>query len=101
MNFERIKSQPGTSLVVFYSLTCGPCKAMKPAITELCEQYGVTRYEVNIASDMDAVRALGIRGVPTLVKVEDGASKVLSTGGLSVAQIRKVLEDNGLVTPTN
>jgi thiol-disulfide isomerase/thioredoxin len=98
MTFDEIKKQPGQSLVVFYSLTCGPCKAMKPMLHELCAEAGVTIHEVNIASDMDAVRALGIRGVPSLVRVRNGDAQLLSTGGMTAPQTREILAAAGLLT---
>ena len=58
---------------------------------------GVALHQVNIASDMDAVRALGIRGVPSLVKVADGVPTLLSTGGMGPAQTRDVLTGAGLL----
>lgn len=97
MTFDEIKAVPGQSLVIFYSLTCGPCKAMKPMLAELCAEAGVKLHEVNIAADMDAVRALGIRGVPSLVKVADGQASLLSTGGLTAPQTRQVLTTAGLL----
>lgn len=97
MTFDEIKKLPGQSLVMFYSLTCGPCKAMKPALTETCAEAGIALHQVNIASDIDAVRALGIRGVPSLVKVDDGVPALLSTGGLSAPHIRVLLVGAGLL----
>jgi thioredoxin-like negative regulator of GroEL len=97
MTFDEIKKLPGQSLVMFYSLTCGPCKAMKPMLIETCAEAGLALHQVNIASDMDAVRALGIRGVPSLVKVADGVPTLLSTGGLSTPQTRELLVGAGLL----
>lgn len=97
MTFDEIKKQPGQSLVIFYSLTCGPCKAMKPMLHELCAEGGVQLHEVNIASDMGAVRALGIRGVPSLVRVRDGEPTLLATGGMTAPQTREILTAAGLL----
>lgn len=97
MTFDEIKAQPGQSLVLFYSLTCGPCKSMKPMLTELCAESGVTLHQVNIASEMPAVRELGIRAVPTLVRVRAGQAEVTATGALTATAAHDMLAAAGLL----
>lgn len=102
MTLSELKSQPGTSLIVYYSQTCGPCRLMKPMIRSIMEESGVAGalHEVDIAIDMDAVKSLGIRAVPALVRVQDGDAFVLHVGAMTEPQTRSVLTTGGVIDPT-
>lgn len=97
MTFDEIK-QSGTSVVLFYGAACAPCARLKPVMKDMAIQLGFTLHEINVASEMDAVRALGIRGVPTIVAVKDGAAEVLFTGEQSRPNITRMLHSAGVLT---
>lgn len=61
---------------IFWNDNCAPCRAMKPVLHKLAGEHDFTVVEKKITEHMDEVRALGIRGVPSIVV--DG--KVLWTG---------------------
>lgn len=97
MTFDEIK-QSGTSVVLFYGAVCAPCARLKPVMKDMAIQLGFTLHEINVASEMDAVRALGIRGVPTIAAVKDGAAEVLFTGEQSRPNITRMLHSAGVLT---
>ncbi len=97
MTFDEIK-QSGTSVVLFYGAACAPCARLKPVMKDMAIQLGFTLHEINVASEMDAVRALGIRGVPTIVAIKDGAAEVLFTGEQSRPNITRMLHSAGVLT---
>ena len=90
---EKIKN--GEKLMVdFYGTFCGPCKVMKPLYekaSEIVKEGGlpISLYTFNIEDDMDYMRELGIRGVPT-IKGFSGGKEVFSEVGLK--QTNAILE---------
>ena len=50
---------------------CGPCKAMKPVLTEL-EQSGWTVNRIDVDDRAEDARQLRIAGVPTMIIRKDG-----------------------------
>jgi thiol-disulfide isomerase/thioredoxin len=90
---EKIKN--GEKLMVdFWGSFCGPCKVMKPMYekaSEMVKESGspVSLYIFNIEDDMDYMRELGIRGVPTIKGFSDG-KEVFSEVGLK--QTNAILE---------
>lgn len=78
---------------IFWNDNCAPCRAMKPVLAELAAEHDFEVVEKKITEHMDTVRALGIRGVPSVVV--DG--KVLWTGGLTKGAALANLERAGAV----
>lgn len=58
----------------FWSPTCAPCKAIKPAVADLWEEFPAIRFiGVNTHSDPQEIsRQLNITVVPTMVVLKDG-----------------------------
>ena len=51
---------------------CQPCKQMKPIIGELIEEHPDVEFvNVDIEEDFDAAAKFQVRGVPTVVVLED------------------------------
>lgn len=95
--YSEIVASEEQTVVLFTSSTCGPCKLMKPRLTALAEEKGLNLQILDIAYEMDHVKALGLRGVPSLVVVEPGRQEVLFTGALSDEQIIAKLQQAGVL----
>lgn len=85
---EKIKN--GDNFVLdLYATWCGPCKVMLNNLTKVNEslikesssspKYDI--YKFDIDSDMDFVRELGVRSVPT-IKIFKGGNEVFSKAGV-------------------
>jgi thioredoxin 1 len=62
---------PGRLLLYFMSPTCGPCRAMTPAVRRLSEQGARVRV-VDVSQDPSLALQLGVMGTPTVMVVQDG-----------------------------
>jgi thioredoxin 1 len=97
MTFDEVKKQAGNRVVVFYGAACAPCQTLKPLLRAVCHELNERPpEEINIAGDLDAARDLGIRTVPTVVLVKQGAPQVLFTGMLHREGIARKLLEAGL-----
>ena len=89
---EEIKQKinEGENFVLdLFAVWCGPCKVMLGNLGKVNEslisessdrpKYGIYKFDVD--SDMDFMRELGIRSVPT-IKIFKGGSEVYSKAGV-------------------
>lgn len=78
-----------TKVMLFSAAWCGPCKAYKPKFDAIAESSDKAEFErIDIDENSDAAVKYNIRGVPTLVVVEDDKEVAR---GVGVAQIETVI----------
>lgn len=71
----------GRVLIEFYADWCGPCKIMKPTVEEFAKNSkDVSVYFSNVDEDFQLAAEHGVRGVPTMVYMENGEVKNRKTG---------------------
>ena len=77
------KIQEGESMVIdYFASWCGPCKVLKPIYESVSkEDTNTNYYTFNIDNDIEFVKTLGIRGVPTIKAYKSG-SEVFSKSGV-------------------
>jgi thiol-disulfide isomerase/thioredoxin len=77
----------------FWSTTCGPCRAIKPAIEDLKEEFpGVVWISVNTHEDPDNLaRTLNVNVVPTIVVV--AGSYTNRHSGTNISGYYRILRD--------
>lgn len=78
-------------LLKFKAVWCGPCKSLSNIMEGT--DFGVPVREIDIDDDMEAASKYMIRGVPTLVLVEDGKEVKRMTGVQPVDKIKAWLEN--------
>jgi thioredoxin 1 len=95
---EQVLAAANPVLVKFEAEWCGPCKAMKPMVDDIANEYSgrLTVATVDIEDNQQTVYRLGVRAVPTVVLFKNGevfAQKVgLPRKADLVALIDKALE---------
>jgi len=67
-------------LLKFYADWCGPCKMLSRVMEDVTLPYPVE--EINIDNDQALAIKYGIRGVPTLVLVDDNNNEVRRVSGM-------------------
>ena len=91
MNREELNG--ARVLVYFWAPWCGPCKVVKP----LVERFGEENSEVevvfcNIDEDQELAQEFGVRGIPTLVYLENGEEVGRKIGNSNYEQIKGLTE---------
>ena len=69
-------------LLDFYATWCGPCKTMMPTIERLSENAPFKVEKVNVDENPDLASQYGIRGIPTLIFVDDSGEVLWRKSGL-------------------
>lgn len=76
--------------VLFFNASwCGPCKKMKPIVTQM-KRDGYRMRDVNVDNNRALAQKYKIRGIPTFVFVENGAEVHRFSGGTSESNLKKL-----------
>lgn len=81
-------------LIKFSTPTCQPCQQLSPIFHKVKNQFPQIQFEeVDCTKDQDAVKTYGIRGVPTLILVEEGEIMKRNVGLISERELIDFLKD--------
>lgn len=73
------------TLVVFKATWCGPCKQLDMTLNEV--DLGIPVTKVDIDNDPLITTEFAVRGVPTLVLIEDNEVRKRTTGAMTKQQL--------------
>ncbi len=88
-NFQDILAQPGLIVIDFWATWCGPCRILSPTVDELAKEFEgrATVAKCNVDDCEDIAAQFGIRNIPTLVFVKNGAVVDRTVGVLPKQEI--------------
>mgnify|MGYP006102121983 FL=1 len=80
-------------LVDFWAEWCGPCKAISPILDELATELDgkLKIAKVNVDDNQALAGQFGIRSIPTLLIMKDGAVAEQMVGAMSKADLEQKL----------
>jgi thioredoxin 1 len=82
------------SVVDFWAVWCGPCKAIGPMIEDLSTQYSgtVNIGKVDVDSNPDVSMKYGIRSIPTILLFKGGQVVDKVIGAVPKAQLEETIK---------
>ena len=93
---DKIKNEE-VSVIQFSAGWRGPCKALKPVMDKLAEEYKdkCSMYYADIEDGgINTGSAAGIRGVPTVIIYKKGVEVDRKVGGVPESHMKEFLEKN-------
>ena len=96
-DFESKVKQEEVSVIQFSAAWCGPCKALKPVMDKLSDEYKdkASFYYGDIEDGaINTGSAAGIRGVPTVIIYKKGVEVSRKVGGVPESHMKQFLDEN-------
>ena len=93
---SKIKNED-ISVIQFSASWCAPCKALKPVMDKLSDEYKekANFYITDIEdSGINTGSAAGIRGVPTVIIYKKGQEVSRKVGGVPESHMKEFLDEN-------
>tara|TARA_B000000609_G_C24117232_1_gene317452 strand:- start:508 stop:825 length:318 start_codon:yes stop_codon:yes gene_type:complete len=96
-DFENKIKDEDVSVIQFSAAWCGPCKALKPIMDKLSDDYKdkASFYYADIEDGgINLGSSAGIRGVPTVIVYKKGVEVDRKVGGVSESHMKEFLDKN-------
>ncbi len=96
-DFDNKIKKEDVSVIQFSASWCGPCKALKPVMDKLSDEYKdkANFYITDIEdSGINTGSAAGIRGVPTVIIYKKGQEVSRKVGGVPESHMKEFLDEN-------
>lgn len=84
--------KPG-EVLFFNASWCGPCRQMKPIVSQLRRQ-GYRLRDIDVDKNRSLAQKYGISGIPTFVFIKNGSEVHRFSGGTSADQLRKLCSNS-------
>ena len=90
---EALAANQGLAMVDFWAEWCGPCRAIAPVLEELVQasEGRVALMKVNVDENPGLAARYGIRSIPTILFVKDGAVVERAVGAVSKAVLQDIV----------
>ena len=81
----------GRRLLKFQADWCAPCHALDPLVEQLAKYHDLELARVDVDADPAMAASFEVRGLPTLVLMEDGVELARTTGARVIGALEREL----------
>ena len=95
-NFDEILASSKVVLVDFWAAWCGPCRMLSPTVDDIAAEYEgrITVAKCNVDDCEEIAAQFGVRNIPTLVFVKNGAVVDRTVGVMPKQELRARIDLN-------
>lgn len=88
--FDKVLKGSRTVLVDFFTPSCVLCKKIEPMLAAVSENFDgkIAFIKVNAEANLEVASKYDVRGVPTVVLVQDGQVRDRKTGFMTASSIK-------------
>ena len=93
-NFAEMTGK-GVAVVDFWAEWCGPCRMQGPVVEKVAEEYAGRAVVGKLDTDAngDTAAKFGIRAIPTIIVLKDGAEHRRMIGLQTEAKLKGVIDE--------
>ena len=83
------------AIIDFYADWCGPCKAVKPLLEELSDEFEgkINIYKVDTESETDLSEMFGIQSIPSFLFIPLTGSPIMQAGAFPKNVFKEVINE--------
>jgi thioredoxin 1 len=90
---QAVEQVKGKVLVDFYAPWCAPCKMIAPVVEQIAQEHEEIKVvKINADNSQALMAKFGIRGIPTLLLMNNGELVATQVGAASVNQVKDFIQ---------